>query len=424
MTGTTSAARIAIVGAGIGGCALGAMLQRIGHDVRLFEQAPAFARVGAGIHLSPNLMRVMRLLGVHRQALWAGQEPDAFANRQAADGELLYRLPLGEHAIGRFGATFVTLKRGDLHAALLGAVAPGTIAWGKRLAGLDPAGDAIRLTFEDGSSETADLVIGADGLRSRVREALRGFEAPEFSGQVAFRGAYPRALLGELAVEDLTKWWGDRKFVLSYWLDRARREFYFAAMTPQAEWPTQASSMPGDVDEMQAIFADFHPAVRHMLARAPRESVMKWALFERSPQFEFGNERVVLIGDACHPMRPFMSQGAAMALEDATILLRALIGSSNAASAFSTYAQCRVARLGEVHRVSAANTFMHGPTEPDWVFGYDALTAHASAALPPLPVELDWLVGASPLAARMQAAATRAVPSHRSPPMPHAQAPY
>ncbi|MFY4702866.1 6-hydroxynicotinate 3-monooxygenase [Burkholderia glumae] len=125
MSRTTSATRVAIVGAGIGGCALGAMLQRIGYAVRLFEQAPAFARVGAGIHLSPNLMRVLRLLGVHRQALWAAQEPDAFVNRQAADGALLYRLPLGESAIRRFGATFLTLKRGDLHAALLSAVAPG-----------------------------------------------------------------------------------------------------------------------------------------------------------------------------------------------------------------------------------------------------------------------------------------------------------
>ncbi len=128
---------------------------------------------------------------------------------------------------------------------------------------------------------------------------------------------------------------------------------------------------------------------------------MKWALFERAPQFEFGNERIVLIGDACHPMRPFMSQGAAMALEDATILLRALLCAPDSASAFSTYAQCRSARLGEVHRVSAANTFMRGPTEPDWVFGYDALTAHASLALLPLPLELAWLAGASASAARM-----------------------
>lgn len=384
MISRQAGARIAIVGAGLGGSALGALLQREGFDVAIYEQAPRFMRVGAGIHLSPNLMRVLQLLGVHRQALLAGQEPAAFVNRRASDGELLYRLTLGNTASERFGATFVALKRGDLHAALMSAVTPGSVTWGKRLAGLDWRGETVELAFEDGSRAHADVVIGADGLRSRVREVLRGFEKPVYSGQVAFRGSYPRALLENLPVEDLTKWWGEHTFVLSYWLDRAREEFYFAAMTPQAEWPTDASSMPGDVDEMRSLFDDFHPDVRHMLARAPRDSVAKWALFERAPQFEFGNDRVVLIGDACHPMRPFMSQGAAMALEDATILLRAIKGSTEFGAAFATYAQHRIDRLGRVHRVSSANTFMRGPTEPDWVFGYDALSVGASTALPPL----------------------------------------
>ncbi|WP_084169566.1 FAD-dependent monooxygenase [Paraburkholderia ferrariae] len=384
MTPNTIGARVAIVGAGIGGCALGAMLQRAGADVTLYEQAPAFARIGAGIHLSPNLMRVLRLLDVHRHVLVAGQEPAAFVNRDGIDGALLYRLELGDAANRRFGATFVTLKRADLHAALLSALAPGSISWNRRLAGLDWRGERVALRFEDGSEAQADVVIGADGLRSRTREALRGFEKPVYSGQVAFRGSYPRALLGSLAPDDLTKWWTDRRFVLSYWLDRARRDFYFAAMTPQAEWPTDASSMPADVDEMRQLFRTFHPDVRHMLACAPARAVTKWALYERSPQFEFGNERLALIGDACHPMRPFMSQGAAMALEDATVLMRALAGAGDFASAFAVYAKQRTERLTEVHRVSSANTFMRGPTEPDWVFGYDPLSAAASAELPAL----------------------------------------
>jgi len=383
MTSMTSA-RIAIVGAGIGGCALAALLHNAGYEVTIYEQAPSFTRVGAGIHLSPNLMRVLRLLGVHKLALLAGQEPAAFVNRRAEDGELLYKLPLGDAANARFGAPFITLKRGDLHAALMSVVKQTAIVWGKRLAGLDWQGDALELGFEDGTRAQADIVIGADGLRSRVREALCGFEKPIFSGQVAFRGSYPRSLLEGLPVEDLTKWWGHDTFVLPYWLDRGRQEFYFAAMTPQAEWPTDASSMPGDVDEMKAIFAGFHTDVRHMLEKAPRESVSKWALFERSPKFEFGTDRIVLIGDACHPMRPFMSQGAAMALEDITVLFRAMCGAPDFASAFLAYHVHRAERLAEMHRVSAANTFMRGPTEPDWVFAYDALTVGSSLHIPAL----------------------------------------
>ncbi|HEV3106699.1 MAG TPA: FAD-dependent monooxygenase [Trinickia sp.] len=376
--------RIAIVGAGIGGTALAALMQRAGWVVTVYEQAERFTRVGAGIHLSPNLMRVMRRLDVHRQVLMSGQEPAAFLNRDALSGEMLYALRLGDAAHQQFGAPFVALRRGELHAALMSAVARGTVNWGKRLAGLDWRGETIALAFEDGSRADADIVIGADGLRSRVRSALCGHEQPVFSGQVAFRGSYPRELLGGLRIDDLTKWWGDDTFVLSYWLDRARRDFYFAAMMPQREWPVEASSMPGDLEEMRARFADFHPDVGRMLACAPHGSVTKWALFERPPRFEFGNARVVLIGDACHPMRPFMSQGAAMALEDAAILMRALMGDRNFAAAFEMFAKTRAARLAEVHRVSAANTFMRGPTEPGWVFGYDALREHESARLPVL----------------------------------------
>ncbi|WP_245983324.1 FAD-dependent monooxygenase [Trinickia fusca] len=378
------AARVAIVGAGIGGSALAALMQGLGYTVTVYEQAERFMRVGAGIHLSPNLMRVMRRLDLHRQVLVSGQEPAGFLNRDAYDGDMLYALELGEAAHRQFGAPFVALRRGDLHAALMSAVAPNTVQWGKRLAGLDWRGETIELSFEDGTRAHADIVIGADGLRSRVRSALCGFEQPTFSGQVAFRGSYQRALLGGLRVDDLTKWWGDETFVLSYWLDHARQDFYFAAMMPQSEWPTEASSMPGDLDEMRARFADFHPDVRHMLARAPQGSVTKWALFERPARFEFGNSRVLLIGDACHPMRPFMSQGAAMALEDVATLIRALMGAGDFGSAFATFAATRAERLGEVHRVSSANTFMRGPTQPEWVFGYDALTAHPSARLPAL----------------------------------------
>jgi 6-hydroxynicotinate 3-monooxygenase len=376
--------RVAVIGAGLGGAAIAGLMQRIGYDVTVYEQYDRFVPAGGGIHLSPNLMRVMRCLGVHRHVLLKGQEPHAFLNRDAVTGDMLYALKLGEAANRRFGAPFVALRRGELHIALMSCVAPGTVQWGKRLAGLDWRGETMALAFEDGARVDADIVVAADGLRSRVRSVLRGHERPVFSGQVAFRGSYPREGLAGLQVDDLTKWWSDDRFVLSYWLDRSRRDFYFAAMMPQATWPSDMSFMPADVDEMRAAFVDFHPDVRRMLAGAPQGSVAKWALFERPPCFEFGTGRVVLIGDACHPMRPFMSQGAAMALEDSVMLTRALLGTGDFEAAAGVFADARRERLARVHCVSAANTFMRGDTDPQWVFGYDVLTEGASATLPAL----------------------------------------
>ena len=391
---TRRGARVAVIGAGIGGAAVAALMQRGGYEVTVYEQYERFAPAGGGIHLSPNLMRVLRHLDVHRHVLLKGQEPCAFLNRDGTSGEMLFALSLGESAHRQFGAPFVAVRRGELHTALMSAVTPGSVRWAKRLAGIDWRGETIVLGFDDGSRVECDAVIAADGLRSSVRGALRGREQPVFSGQVAFRGSYPREDLRGLAVDDLTKWWDTERFVLSYWLDRARRDFYFAAMMPQASWPTEASSMPADPDEMRHAFRDFHPDVERMLAHAPRAGVAKWALFERPPHFEFGTSRIVLIGDACHPMRPFMSQGAAMALEDAVVLTRALLGAGDFEPAFRSFAQARRNRLAQVHRVSAANTFMRGETDARWVFGYDALGAQASPRLPALRTMPAWAMAA------------------------------
>lgn len=392
--GKFDGARVAVIGAGIGGAAVAALMQRAGCDVCVYEQYARFSPAGGGIHLSPNLMRVLRHLDAHRHVLLKGQEPNAFLNRDGTSGETLFTLALGESAHRQFGSSFVAVRRGELQVALMSALAPDCVRWGKRLAGIDWRGETIVLSFDDGSRVDADAVVAADGLRSKVRDAVRGKEQPVFSGQVAFRGSYPRGDLGGLAVDDLTKWWDTETFVLSYWLDRARRDFYFAAMMPQASWCSEASSVPADVDEMRGAFRHFHPDVQRMLAAAPRSGVAKWALFERPPSFEFGTSRVVLIGDACHPMRPFMSQGAAMALEDATILTRALLGAGDFESAFRAFAQARRKRLTRVHRVSSANTFMRGETDARWVFGYDALSADASPRLPALRTMPAWALAA------------------------------
>jgi|HubBroStandDraft_1064217.scaffolds.fasta_scaffold30971_3 6-hydroxynicotinate 3-monooxygenase len=367
--------RIAIIGGGLGGCAVGALLQRAGFDAVIYEQAPVFARVGAGIHLSPNLMKVLREIGVEQDLLDSGDRPDAFVNRVWDSGELFFALPLGDAAETLYGAPYVTVRRGDLHAALMSSLAPGSVFFGKRLVGLQHLERVTRMIFEDGSSAEADAVVGADGLRSKTREILYGFERPRFSGQVAFRTAFPRSRLRGLAVEDLTKWWAPDKFVLAYFLDTAQEVFYFAAMTPQAEWPHEASSVNADLAEMLEIFAGFEPQVQRILRTAP--DATKWALFERPATFVWGNGRVVLMGDACHPMRPHMAQGAAMALEDAAVLTRCLQHeeSRDFEQAFQIYAAHRAERLARVHKISSENSWLREKTNPKWVFSYDPTQA-------------------------------------------------
>lgn len=364
--------RVAVVGGGIGGAAVAALLQQAGHDVRVYEQAASFMPVGAGIHLSPNLVKVLDRMGAGEAVRIKGCRPGAFTNRDAATGEILFDLPLGDAAFASFNGPFLTLTRGDLLGAILERVDPESIEYGKRLMELTRHGQQVHLGFADGSTAQADLVIGADGLHSKCRAVLAGFEAPRFAGQVAFRGSYPTALLGGERMEDLTKWWAADTFALTYYLDAAREVFYFAAMTPQAEWPASTSFVPGDKAEMLATFAGFHPTVQHALRTAPPECIKKWALFERPPTFVFGDPQVVLLGDACHPMRPFMSQGAAMALEDAAVLVRCLSESDSREAAFDAYVATRAERLRHMHEVSSQNTFMRAPCNPTWVFGYDA----------------------------------------------------
>jgi 6-hydroxynicotinate 3-monooxygenase len=373
--------RIAVVGGGIGGCAVTAFLQRDGFEVAIYEQASRFARVGAGIHLSPNSMKVLRALDLDQFMLEYGDRPRALANRIWHSGELIFSLPLAGVAEATYGAPYVTIRRGDLHAGLISTLTEGSVHFGKRLLSLDQSGSAVNLAFDDGSSAQADIVIGADGLRSKTRELLHGAERPRFSAQVAFRASYPIGLLRDEVVEDLTKWWAPNRFVLSYFLDRDKRTFYFAAMTPQAQWPHETSSVEADPEEMLRSFVDFEPQVKKILQTAPK--VTKWALFERSAQFVWGSGRIFLLGDACHAMRPFMAQGAAMALEDSAILSRCLARPdiSTIDDVFATYSASRTPRLKKVHKISSENTWLRDVTEdPSWVFSHDALRFELSEA--------------------------------------------
>jgi 6-hydroxynicotinate 3-monooxygenase len=364
--------RVAVIGAGLGGMTVAGLLQRHGFLVNVYEQAPAFSRIGAGIHLSSNVMLVMRHLGIERTLSDIALHPDAFVSRQWDTGEVLFELPFDPASEARYGAAYINVHRGDLHSVLESALVPATIAFGKKLSRIDSSPSAVRLFFEDGSQAEADLVIGADGLNSKVRDHLLGPEKPHYTGHIAHRAIFPATLLNGLPIRACTKWWGPGHHILVYYMTQAREEVYIVTSAPQQEWTSSAAFVPCDRGELVAAFDGYHAELRQVVKAATE--ITKWPIFDREPVERWSGDRIVLLGDACHPMRPYMAAGAAMAIEDAGILARCIaeIGSADAGESFAWYEANRKPRVRKVQQISMVNTWLRTPVDPEWFFRYDA----------------------------------------------------
>jgi salicylate hydroxylase/6-hydroxynicotinate 3-monooxygenase len=375
---------IVIIGAGIGGLAASAALRRVGIETTVYEQANAFARVGAGIQQSPNAMKVHRGLGIEARLRDTAFTLATSLNRDAITGAVTNEHPLGPAAEARYDAPYLVLHRGDLHAALADIVPADTIRMGKTLVRIASDGPKVALTFADGSEVLADAVIGADGVHSLVRQHVGITDRPHFTGRVAYRTTFPATLLRGVDVGmSRTKWWGPDRHIVIYPVTASRDEIYFVTSQPErADWITAESwSAKGDVGELRAAFADFHPDVRAVLASAPE--VHKWGIFERDPLPTWRKVRVVLLGDSCHPMTPYMASGAAMALEDAVVLARCFdeMAGEGVERIFDVYEATRKPRTSAVQAGSSANTWMRDATNPDWLYGYDAWAAPLAAAV-------------------------------------------
>jgi salicylate hydroxylase/6-hydroxynicotinate 3-monooxygenase len=367
---------IAVVGAGMGGLAVAATLRRAGIDVRVYEQAPRFERIGAGIQMMPNSMKVLRRIGIEERLRAVSFAPHSHLNRVWDTGEVTRELPMPESL---YGAPYLCMHRADLHGALLSAVPDGIIHLGRKLTGLDQAADAVTLTFADGSRARADAVIGADGVHSVVREIIIGADGPVHKGRIAYRAVFPAALMNGRSIgPSRTKWWGIDRHIVIYYTNPARSEVYFVTSVPEpAEWLTRESwSAKGDVEELRKAYEGFHSDVRAVLEACP--DCHKWAILEREPLARWSVGRVALLGDACHPMTPYMAQGAATAIEDAAVLARCLeaTGGEDIEGAFARYEAHRKPRTSVIQAISSANTWMkEGTSDTAWLYGYDACNA-------------------------------------------------
>ena len=366
---------IAIVGAGIGGLAAAACLRRVGIDVTIYEQAQHFTRLGAGIQQSPNAVHVLRRIGLEPQLREVAFQPAAALNRQSDTGELLWERPMGAFSEERYGAPYLVLHRGDLHAVLASAVPDDIIQRGRKLVGLAQTGSSVRLDFADGSNAQADAVIGADGVHSVVRETLLGAERPEFTGRVAYRTVFPAALLNGATIDDQAKWWGPDRHIVIYYTNPQRSEVYFVTSTPEPDFTLESWSTTGDMAELRHAYRDFHPNVRAVLDAAP--SAHKWALVVRDPLSRWTEGNIALLGDACHPMTPYMAQGAGTSIEDAAVLSRCLEGvePDGVSAALQRYEATRKPRTSQIQALSRANDMNRFKAANELVYGYDAWTA-------------------------------------------------
>ena len=301
--------RIAVIGAGLGGLAAGVALRQAGFDVDVYEQAPELTEIGGGINLGPNAVRVLYRLGLRPALDREAVRPLSTHQRRWQDGRTLQLAPLNPRCEELYGAPHLTVHRADLLAIIASGFAPERLHLGHRLVGLSDKGDRVEAWFENSVRMTADVVIGADGINSTVRAALLGEEAPRFAGCVAYRGLVPVERIADLGLElGSQSWVGPGGHFVHYFVSRGRL-LNFVGWTEHDTWSREDWTDRATIGRALQAFAGWHPQLRRIIGAA--DTCFIWALFDREPLPRWSIGRITLLGDACHPMYPFMGQGAA-----------------------------------------------------------------------------------------------------------------
>ena len=381
---------IAVIGAGIGGLTLGLALRQHEIDVQIFEQASELAEVGAAVALAANGTRILRELGLGDALEAVSAVPTELVYRHWADGRRLVAHPVGAWYEQRFGAPFWGIHRAHLQHGLAQGWGTGGLHLGKTLVDLRVEGDVNVLGFADGSVVTAGLVVGADGIRSRVRKWVTDTE-PVYSGTSGFRGLVPRSAIPDFPDPDAVQFWmGPDAHLLHYAVGDAIN--FLAVVEGPERWDAEGSVGPAAEGELVTAFRDWHPAVRQMVAAVPQSR--RWGLFALPPLHRWSKDGVVLLGDAAHAMLPHHGQGANQTLEDAAVLADCLRDNADVPAALADYERRRRCRTRQVQRSSwVTSSLLHLPDGADatsrdarlrdlvddfsWIHAYD----HRAAAL-------------------------------------------
>jgi salicylate hydroxylase len=369
---------VAIIGAGIGGLTAALSLQHFGVPVRVFEQAQAFRETGAGVTITPNAMNALDFLGIG--AALAGQAGRTlrYSVRSAADGRELERGPDPDSFVPEFGAPYCNLHRADLHSALTGAVRENdqdAIVLGHRFDYLERDESRVIAHFSNGAAFGAPALIGADGGASAVRNAVFGGQRASYTGHVALRALVPFARVPRAIAEDpYVLYVGKGRSLIHYPL-RRQTTMNLLGNAQAARWQAEGWAIPATVTEFLDLFDDFPAPVRELIAAVPGPDLFKWGLRDREPLRTWTSGRVAMLGDAAHPMTPYLGQGACMAIEDGMILGRAVAGSVDLEEAFTRYEVARRDRASGVQLASRyQGTQHHGATASGPATGKTAVT--------------------------------------------------
>ena len=391
-----SKSHILIAGAGIGGIVAALALVQKGFEVSLYEQAAEFHELGAGVQISPNGSCVLREIGLQPAMEAIASTPTSREMRLFNTGQR-WLLQSSANAAARYGAPFWLVHRGDFHQALAAALeqrAPGAIRVGARCLGFEQDAAGVTLLLESGERLRGDVLIGADGVHSRTREALFAARAT-FTGFIAWRGVVPMERLApRLRQENFTGWMGPTGLVVTYPM-RGGELLNFVADIERSDWVSESWMEAGTIEECRTDFAVWHEDVQEIIGAI--HIPYKWALLAREPLQHWSIGRVSLLGDACHPLLPFLGQGANMAIEDGMVLARCLSEYSDVLEARRRYEDARLDRTSRMAQASLENvSHMHNPQlaypdqakafmdrafaagalrdRYDWLYEYDAMT--------------------------------------------------
>ena len=383
--------KILIVGGGIGGMTAAACLLQAGLDVDVFEQAPRLGEVGAGIQLSANPMRVLRQLGLVEQLEEAGVRPSSYQFRMFDSGEVLQEVPLGDGYLDRHGVPYLSVHRADLLDALIGAVRAlraDAVTLNAKLVDFSEDANGVTLRFEDGREARGDVLVGADGIRSIVRERILGKTEVHYTGDQSWRILVPGdRLAAEMRPDTVNICVGPGKHGVIYRI-RPDGLVNMVGCVEYETWDAESWTNRRPWTELKADFEGWSDDVQAIIDGADRDECFRWAMNNRPPVDNWSTARATLLGDAAHPTLPYMAQGGGMAVEDGAVIARAFQQEKDIGEALQVYQRNRLDRTARIVNESSANREMfHLPSEEalraafanrdmnaernDWLFSYD-----------------------------------------------------